>query len=106
MDRRGVGQRQLVELRYVVLHAAAVEIHRQRPVFRIHALDISQVTVENLLIVVVAHLHDAVALAEDDLAEAAFLLPVGRWIECRLQAHVQRRHAGVVLARRREHLNI
>ena len=57
-------------------------------------------------VVIIADLHHAVALAEDNFAEAAFLLSVGRRVKCRLQAHVQRRHAGVILARRREHLNV
>ena len=57
-------------------------------------------------VVIIADLHHAVALAEDDLAEATLLLSVGRRVECRLQAHIQRRHAGIILARRREHLNV
>lgn len=62
MDRRGVGQRQFVEFRDIVLDLLAVEIHRQHPVLRIHLTDITLIAVEHLLSIVVALLHHAIAL--------------------------------------------
>ena len=90
MDRRGVGQRQFVEFRDIVLDLLAVEIHRQHPVLRIHLTDITLIAVEHLLSIVVAQLHHAVALSVG-VASAAEARP--RRIQCLLQQQVQVRGA-------------
>ena len=90
VDRRGVGQRQFVEFRDIVLDLLAVEIHRQHPVLRIHLTDITQIAVEHLLSIVVAQLHHAVALSVG-VASAAEARP--RRIQCLLQQQVQVRGA-------------
>ena len=118
MHRHDPGMLELIEHLKAVGRRLSVITDRERLRLRVDGRNLTNVAVIDAgpgrravrifehNVVIIADLHHAVALAEDDLAEAAFLLPVGRWIECRLQAHVQRRHAGVVLARRREHLNI
>ena len=86
MNRRGVGQRQFVEFRDIVLDPFAVEIDFQRPLLRIHLPDITQIAVEHILVVVVALLHHTIALTIG-IAAAAEARP--RRIQCLLQQQVQ-----------------
>ena len=63
VDGGGIGQRQLVEFRVLVLDAVAVERDSQSPLLHVHMLHRADITVENVLIVVVAYLHHAVTPA-------------------------------------------
>ena len=109
---------ELVEHLEAVGRGLAVVAHGERLRLRIDGRDLTDVAVIDARsggrtvrvfehdVIVVADLHDAVALTKDGLAEAPLLLLGRRRVERRLQAHIQRRHAGVILARRREHLNV
>ncbi len=63
MHRNGVGQHELVGLAPVVIHAAPVEIDGQRLVDGVEAADEADIAVEDVLIVIVLHLHHLVAQA-------------------------------------------
>ena len=108
----------LVEHLEAVGRGLAVVAHCERLRLRVDGRDLTDVAVIDARssgrtvrvfehdVIVIADLHDAVALAKDGLAEAPLLLLGRRRVERRLQAHVQCGHAGVILACRREHLNV
>ena len=116
MYGHSVGHVQLREhIRRVGRHAV-VKGDGDQLAARVDLQDLSHVAVEDARarravlalpqnIVVVARLHHAVALAEHEVAEALFAPTHTRGIQRRLQGAVERRRAGVALARRREHLN-
>ena len=116
MYGHSVGHVQLREhIRRVGRHAV-VKGDGDQLAARVDLQDLSHVAVEDARarravlalpqnIVVVARLHHAVALAEHEVAEALFAPTHTRGIQRRLQGTVERRRAGVALARRREHLN-
>lgn len=86
VEGRGMGKRQFVEFRYVVLDPFTVEIDFQRLIFRIHLTDITQIAVEHILSIVVAQLHHAVALSVG-VASAAETRP--RRVQGLLQGEIQ-----------------
>ena len=86
VEGRGMGKRQFVEFRYVVLDPFTVEIDFQRLIFRIHLTDITQIAVEHILSIVVAQLHYAVALSVG-VASAAETRP--RRVQGLLQGEIQ-----------------
>ena len=118
MHRHDPGVLELVEHLKAVGRGLSVVAHGERLRLRVDGRDLTDVAVIDARsggrtvrvfehdVIVIADLHDAVALAKDGLAEAPLLLLGRRRVERRLQAHIQCRHAGVILARRREHLNV
>ena len=118
MHRHDPGVFELVEHLEAVGRGLAVVADGERFRLRVDGRDLSYITVIDARsggrtvrvfehdVIVIADLHDAVALAKDGLAEAPLLLLGRRRVERRLQAHIQCLHAGVILARRREHLNV
>ena len=116
MYRDRVGKLKLAQHIERVGRKAVIEAHDQAFLLRIDALELAHVAVEHARaglvaalpddVVVVAHLHDAVALAEDNVAEALFA-PVLAWrIERLLQTAVERSRAAALPSGRGQHLNL
>ena len=115
MYRHGVGHVELREHVGRVGRGAVVEDDLQKLAARVDLCDLADIAVEDaraggavlLLpddVVVVARLHDAVALAENELAEAALLFAGFRRVQRGLQSEVQRPRPRVAAAGWGEHL--
>ena len=63
MDRRRVGQGQLVQLAKSVHHLASIEDHRHFSLLDIDAGDDAQVAIEDIPVIIIDHLHHLVARA-------------------------------------------
>ena len=112
----GIRQLQLVQHIEGVSRNAVVKANHHALLLRKNADDLADVAVEHagsLLIVtlffphdvvVVSHLHHAVALAENGVSEALFQLAFTWWIECLLQTAVERNGSAAVPLGRRKHL--
>ena len=102
-----IRQRQLIQLSEVILDAAVVfQLHGQRLRFTVDIRDRAAIAVENLQIVVVAHLQDLIAQPEQAIAKLFLRLAFGGWVKCGLQRFVQIAHAALTVVHRGQHLNI
>ena len=87
MDRRRIGQHQLIELAETVAHLPAVERDDQLALLLIDPLHDAKITIVDLTVVIVLDLHDLVARAERPTE--ALDARLARWIERLLQLDVQ-----------------
>ena len=103
MNRRRVGERELVEIARTIFDGFAVEEDDQRTVSGLDPLDKSNVAVEHVLVVVVPQLHHAVS---DAKAHATALDRWPRPVETLLNRGVEVLGPQQIPAHRREHLHI
>ena len=103
MDGGGVGQRQLVEFRVLVLDAVAIERDSQRPLLRVNMLHRADVAIEHVLVVVVAYLHHAIA---PTVLESATRKAVANGVDSLLKGDVQVRGSHHTALHRGQHLDV
>ena len=103
MDGGGVGQRQLVEFRVLVLDAVAIERDSQRPLLRVNILHRADVAVEHVLVVVVAYLHHAIA---PTVLESATRKAVANGIDSLLKGDIQVGGSHHTALHRGQHLDV
>ena len=103
-DRVGVHER--VEFGDIVSGDGVVEGHRHRVLFQVHGRDVAHVAVEDLPLVIVSDLHDAIPYPQDPRPVGELRFAGGGWIERLLQLPVERRHACRAAMHGAEHLHI
>ena len=106
VHRDRVSQGKLVGFAPVIIHRVTFEIDGQGMLERVEAGNKSDVAIEDVLVVVIDHLHYPVAGAEG-LPVQRFLRLVGsRRVERRLQALVEGAHPGWAAVHGRQHLDV
>ena len=106
MDRHGVGEGEFVELaRLVVDPRMSFEAHVDRGRFGRDLSDVSDVAVEDLLVIVVADLDDLVAGAKGGAETLDLELRIARGVERVLQTGIELPRAEAVPVHRRQHLD-
>ena len=103
MNGGGVGKGQFLQLTYVIHHFPSIKIHGQFPLFHVHMIYDTYVTIENFLIIVVADLHDFIM---EPVLRATSAQENAARIHGLLQHLIQVRRPTDASLHGRQHLNI
>ena len=103
MNGSRVGQDQLVQFRHVIDNVPVIKADGQLPLLRVHGQDSADISVEDLLVIIVPDLHDPVAFPVDAAAPAQARSP---GVQLLLQDLVQVPRSGHAPLHGGQHLDV